>query len=314
MIQACFHVEASATVGLGHLRRCLTLAKELSERGARCEFDVQNKIAQTLVGEDGFELRSSADRCFSDVVVVDTKTRRPNPRTLRRFGRVLVLVDDMGAPRLSPDVLINPNIYGDIMDYSGLTGTKILAGPKYSLIHPRFRAVREDRIKESALDRIVVAFGGMDDGRYALPVMESLKSSPLPIDMVLSPLSSNKRVRVLPPRVTVHEGADLSILFRKAAVFIGGAGTAASEAAAGGVPAVLCRIDPDQDLSIHAFAAAGIQTVEAFDPEAIARKAELILSRREVESTTLLELLDGRGAARCAETIHEIAKVKVSEP
>src|SRR5690606_10502280 len=94
--------------------------------------------------------------------------------------------DDFAARSLPVDLIINHNIYAEALDYGRLSGATALKGPRYALIDPRFGEIRRRPRR-----RVLVSFGGSDDGTLGGAVAQALQrqaGASLAIDLVLSPL------------------------------------------------------------------------------------------------------------------------------
>jgi UDP-2,4-diacetamido-2,4,6-trideoxy-beta-L-altropyranose hydrolase len=122
--------DASASVGAGHVMRCLNVAERWIEAGGRAEcwggVDLQfvRRRAESL----GVPIVAHPSTSGS-VLLVDVygEDERRSLATSRAAGR-RVLVDDLAesVPR-SYDAVWNPNAYGDANLYSGFSG-EVIAG------------------------------------------------------------------------------------------------------------------------------------------------------------------------------------------
>src|ERR1700722_11024664 len=150
-----FLADAGPEVGGGHVMRCLTLARALSERGAECAF-VESRAAapvlrrfgwpaQTLLAmADAQELpdlvrfgRDFAELFEADMVVVDHYGMGAAEETqLRDLHRRIAVIDDPADRRHAADALIDPGFgrrrdhYADLVRETCLT----MIGPSHALV------------------------------------------------------------------------------------------------------------------------------------------------------------------------------------
>lgn len=176
-----FRVDATAQLGIGHVKRCLALAQHLRERGPvvfivrwlsqtlaqelqaqnirvlrLAESDAEHDAAPTEAvtwlrehwQQDALEtvqlLRD--DGRAIDLLVVDSYGLDAAWETeLRRVARKIVVIDDLADRRHDCDVLLDQTFNRDAADYSQRvpTNCRLLCGSHYALIRPEIRQLRD---------------------------------------------------------------------------------------------------------------------------------------------------------------------------
>jgi UDP-2,4-diacetamido-2,4,6-trideoxy-beta-L-altropyranose hydrolase len=193
--------DASATIGTGHIMRCLTLADALQWHGAQVRFlcrHLPGHFALLLqarghslcmlppsedeVGIDGLahaawlgvsqelDARDCAsaladqgwDWLVADHYAIDARWER-----LARPGSARILViDDIADRSHDCDLLLDQNLYPDgAQRYRGrvVHSCSLLLGPRYALLRDPFRHWRERvRPRAGSIARVLVFLGGVD--------------------------------------------------------------------------------------------------------------------------------------------------------
>ncbi|OGV50866.1 MAG: UDP-2,4-diacetamido-2,4,6-trideoxy-beta-L-altropyranose hydrolase [Lentisphaerae bacterium GWF2_52_8] len=175
--------DASTPIGYGHLMRCLTLAGELREAGAKVFF-----LCRELPGnlnaricEQGFELTVLPDHCVSkakqefknpyaawlgctvqedaadcdailsskggaDILIVDNYALDAEWEMLmRQHARVIMVIDDLAAFKHDCDLLLDQNFYLRQNRYAGLVPShcRVLTGPRHALLRREFAEAKK---------------------------------------------------------------------------------------------------------------------------------------------------------------------------
>jgi len=208
-----FRVDSSASMGIGHLMRCLTLAEALRERGAQirfvCREHTGNLIAllqqkampvtvlpapavnDTASGEDyaawlGVTQAEDAEQTIKalngekpDWLVVDHYGLEVEwEQRLRSHVIKLMVIDDLANRRHVCDVLLDQNysLEGE-QRYAGLVPVtcKLFLGPRYALLRPEYAAYRKTlRVHAGQAKRVLVFFGGTDPQNMTGMSLEAL--------------------------------------------------------------------------------------------------------------------------------------------
>jgi len=201
-----FRVDASTSLGFGHLSRCLVLADAFGRLGATCVFLTRPRDGSFLseIERKGHKVvllpQRADDRSFFGVTeeqevedvleTLETLCRVPDwlvvdhygatemwHRALRRNCNRLMVIDDLADRAIDADLILNQNLYANPSDYKDLTkGAHLLAGAAYSLLRPEFKLTRPKALarRRSPGRRVLVSLGGGDPSGLTVPIVSAL--------------------------------------------------------------------------------------------------------------------------------------------
>ena len=160
-----FRVDASYTIGGGHLKRCITLANELYEKKQNSIF-----ICQDLLGLDISLLKNSNHKFFliprtkkfsedafntikilyktsnkEDILIVDNYNLDCNwEKLLMPYVDKLIVIDDLANKKHHCNILINQVHGTSESDYKNYINNscKLFLGSKYMLLRKEFMQAR----------------------------------------------------------------------------------------------------------------------------------------------------------------------------
>jgi spore coat polysaccharide biosynthesis predicted glycosyltransferase SpsG len=196
-------------------------------------------------------------------------------RAWRERAALCLAIDDLADRALDADLVLNQNLYAAELRYDAIASCPVLRGPDYALVDPAFHAVACRRDAQGR--RVLVSFGGSDDGTLALGAARVLRRAKFagPIDAVVSPLQW-----VLPElvemasrpdaKIALHHGGDMPALMADAFLYVGGAGTTIFEAAVAGVAMLPIGIAENQRRSVESLRRHGIDAIMGFDTDRLA--------------------------------------------
>lgn len=178
-----FRVDASFTIGTGHMMRCLTLANFLKGNGARVTFICAELAGNMIeyVRSFGFEViavsgkfeydamrtvailkEQECDLVIVDHYQIDEKWESVLKRKLSKLK--LMVIDDLANRKHDCDLLLDQNYQENFESrYDALVPKQCekLLGPSYLLLRPEF--YKENRIRTNAqVGNILVFYGGSD--------------------------------------------------------------------------------------------------------------------------------------------------------
>ena len=159
-MRVVFRVDASETVGAGHLVRCLVLADLIADFGGASHFLVRNRnvVADRLLHNSAHEVRylnlpesssilddarASAEAMpgVVDWVVVDHYGLDSRWEVaLHSYTKFLLVIDDLANRAHACDLLVDPGFGRQVAHYAGLMERRaeMLLGTRHAILKPAF--------------------------------------------------------------------------------------------------------------------------------------------------------------------------------
>lgn len=315
-------------VGLGHLQRCITLARALHASGHRPVLivdppggDVSQVVRALVPGDirlapaivDAFE-GSSWGPCFDWVVVDDYAADSSTDRALRRFARRVLVLDDHASRARDADILLSHALTRTVEDYAERVpeGCTVLLGPRHVLVRPEFasyvRAASSGPLRP-AVRQIFVAMGGTDAGNSLDRVLMALArlvpvQRPV-VHVMISSLSRSAdridaRIGSLPYECIVHRDLQDPVgLMVDCDVAVTAGGMTSFELATLGVPSVIVPSTPLEAEVARVLAQhAEMRVIEADGLEWEDALLSALGSIGQHSNATSRHVFDGDGAGR----------------
>lgn len=325
-----FRTGGNKQIGLGHLRRCLSLAEALRRLGTECFFLLdEDPVCVDQVAAAGFEairiqsgedLSQTIEQCRkrkARAIIADSYALDAAYLTgLRETKAVVVAVDDLADRELPVDLVINGSMNADKLTYRSEKTTRFLLGPQYILLRSEFAEEPKRTIAEQ-VRHVLVTIGGGDPEQLTPKlvrwVSETLKD--VSVDVVIGPMFDNQNLPSAELPATVYSNPqNIRSIMLGADLALCGGGQTTYELAATGTPAVAIRLadNQTQNLSGLSSAEALVWAGDAHDAdlEAKTKRALATLAgdpaRRAALSQRGRALVDGQGATRVAHAILDL--------
>lgn len=267
-------VDGSNKGGLGHIHRCLILAKELRQKGYYIDFisqDIDNVPA--MLKKEGFEVttissRSSEEKRAKELVRI-LKFKRPRilitdlieinydfSDEIREMGIKIICVDILGKIKFKPDVVINRTIVKErYKNYDFNSGIKYYLGPKYEVLSKNFEQANKARRKINRnVKNVLVTLGGSDPENLCPRVIKALDGLEINTSIVIGPAYKNIE-QIKKTLNTIKNKKDFRLLYNvddlvqfmlNSDITITAGGLTLLELAATGTPALVCCEVPHQ--------------------------------------------------------------------
>ena len=295
--------EAGATVGLGHLVRCVALYDAFDSLGATCQLVVAGDAPEHVVRTRSVHLRDwrspeiAGDLAKrSGIAVIDSYTAGlATYETVAESAAIPVFVDDTARLRYPSGFVVNGNPEASALGFAERPGIQYLLGSRYQLLRREFGGL-ESRVIREHMERLLVVSGGSDTAGVLEEVIAALKRArpDLTLDIVDEPRTAEEM-----------RGAMLA-----ADAAVTAAGQTLYELAATGTPAVAICVAHNQVAQAKAFEHAGAikfagvwgeEDLLACVSESISALSDATV--RRVMSESAQALVDGRGADRVAKAV-----------
>lgn len=339
MPTAVIRADASATIGHGHVMRCLALATALRERGADVSFLTRrmpgdavpaieragfpwHRLPESAVRE-ATDAQACAEHLYghgdADLLVLDHYQRGAEwVQHVRTHARQVLVIDDLADRMLAGDLLLDQN-WHDAPDarYQPVwpEGAGTLFGPRYALLRPEFAAARAELTpRDGTLRRIVIAFGGSDPLNATEACLSALHAElkGCSFDVIVG--SGSPHAHGIQTRWAETDGVEIAVgasdiarRFSQADLFVGAGGSMTWERACLGLPGITLPIAGNQQPLCSRLANAGEgMDLEMFGAEALRRLLPAVQAlmadapRLKAMGELLSARCDGMGAQRVA--------------
>jgi len=283
-INIVFRVDSSLKIGSGHLIRCLTLANQLSTKGAKILFICSkfDGVMVDLISKYGYQYKlidhsseknisqindatqtvSHVQKFFNDstswMIVDHYRINIEWHRYIKKYIKKLMVIDDLADRQHYCDALLNQNYYENIDSlYSDLIPNecKLLLGLDYVMLDPQFLSFRnkiQSRIRENK--RLLIYFGATDSQNLTTLIVEILLGfnlQNLEMDVVLGSNNQNKyqinKLSSIHSNINIHDSLpSLAKLIYDADYGIGACGATTWERLCLNLPSFILSIADNQ--------------------------------------------------------------------
>ncbi|GAB5385017.1 MAG: UDP-2,4-diacetamido-2,4,6-trideoxy-beta-L-altropyranose hydrolase [Aliiglaciecola sp.] len=268
-----FRVDASETVGMGHLMRCLALAQSLESSNVRTHFVVNSetlalcKHRQDWVGKlyalplfdhiNG-ELNWLKSFCANhpiDGLVIDGYTFSEHYReNFQTLNLPVICFDDMNnSGKLFADLVINGAQEAHKLNYNETAPEAILCiGERYRVLRKEFSNSQSKPFTERT--ELMVTMGGSDPAMLTLPVLKALEKQDFTGSVNLVTGAANSEVASIAEYVKTsrlnithhHDCQSMAALMKQSRLTISAAGGSQFELLACCCPSVLVVVADNQ--------------------------------------------------------------------
>ncbi len=329
--------DASASIGIGHVKRCLALAEALASYGERVVFVAAANIPPALAaqvratcelrlidpqGDDARAFLAALGSETTDCVIVDDYVLDSDwHQTVKHaLGCLLAAIDDLANRPLRVDVLVDHNLAADHREkYRNhlAASARVLGGPAYALISPRYAAMPVQE-RAAIVESVGISLGGTDPAEFtALAVAACRDGAGFagPIEVVTT--AANPRLPELRGLAKHASGVTVSVdlpdltgFHQRHDLYIGAGGGSSWERCCLGAPVLLLEVAGNQRQVIAGLVEVGaavtlplgaVPTVQSIGT-AMRQLLDDAGLRRRLSSASR-ELVDGRGALRVAATL-----------
>jgi len=347
-LSVLFRCDASPSIGLGHLVRCLALADELHENhGVAVSFAMRaSPLASEMVKRRSYPILQAPDDVVFDqeawlrdcilksgaqILVVDVRDdlSKAALESLAGKGAVVAVLDDLSDRRWAADLAFYPPVpQVRRVNWSGFRG-RLCVGWEWVVLRPQF--AQSAPLRKRAKCSLLIAMGGSDPAGLTLKAVRALDrlggggdedfESVIIVGagfchrQALGDLLGRTR-----RRFTVREDvSEMSVAMAHADLAVCSFGMTSYELAAMGVPAVCVCLTEDHAESASGLVAAGMAISVGVDDQdtetRLAAAVEGLLADKNARaqmSARARELMDGRGASRIAELLVSTAAGRIA--
>ncbi|QKJ67899.1 UDP-2,4-diacetamido-2,4,6-trideoxy-beta-L-altropyranose hydrolase [Deefgea piscis] len=339
-----FRVNAGVFNGLGHLIRCMALAKEFTDFDVKCVFicNKENGFPSGMIDGLGFDvfyidesisLNEDAqftvdlvEALFCEVVIVDSYLIGSDWETkVKHQVSKLVVIDDLPNRVHDCHILIDQNfrltydfLYSDLLPKNA----RKLLGPSFAMLRPEFVIERiKGCVAKKNINRVFVFFSGGDDAGETLKAINGLKdwvndfNVAIDVDVVIGESNSDKK-KIEEMCITnswnLHcNVSNICELMYLSDIAIGSGGSNSWERCCLGIPAIVSILASNQEELINNLSIYGVVYSLGWASKLTSNDYYTALENFDNDivekmSNLALNLVDGLGAMRCCRSILDI--------
>jgi len=217
MITIGIRADGGPSIGLGHIMRCLSLAKELRKNGYQVYFlskiregieKIQKENFEVIKIGSNEEIKNRNGFCYGDLNSLEEESAEIID-VIRKIGLDLLIIDSYNVseqyflslkPHLKKliylddlnkfvypvDILINGNLTACYLSYRKYSPEEILLlGPKYNLIREEFRGLPKRTVKPEVKE-IMLTTGGSDPYNMSVKILDMLLQEEATKDLIVN--------------------------------------------------------------------------------------------------------------------------------
>jgi UDP-2,4-diacetamido-2,4,6-trideoxy-beta-L-altropyranose hydrolase len=323
-----FRADGSASIGVGHISRCLALASAFIAKGWSVGFAATAETfamvpALAAPGVERFAVPDQDDQeaaalaghwpYGTDVLVVDHYWRDARfERACRPWARQILVIDDLANRAHDADVLVDAGASSSDR-YRSLvqSGCRIQVGPAHALVRPEFLEVRDNALaqkRKNTVERVLISFGFAAEKKTIWLALEALVEAQYAgaIDVVGANIGWATAGMKTSNVLRFHEKlVHMPIVMANADLGIGSAGVTAWERCCLGLPSLIVTDAENQRNVAERISDAGaglyLGPIEKVTKERFSDAIRHLLlndERRLTIARAAAQLVDGCGAAR----------------
>ena len=319
--------EGGDGIGFGHLVRCAAIGAHFQERGGSVAMMIDYRgdgFYQTGLSASRVRWRENTGHLATQahrhpLVLVDSYLAEPGFFSFlhQHFSKVVVL-DDYNRIRYAADLIINPNPYGDSLDY-GNQHARRRGGQAFVIVRDVFRNMTSRPNWKASLDRIVVTVGGVDAHALLARIAGWLSDTNVGVQLVAGSealraklydqFGPGERLDIL----GLLDAEAMCRVLRQADLVISACGQTLHELAVLGRPVIGICVSDDQRRNMTAYHRAGFLPAEIYwDDEHLREKVLQCVEQmhplhvRKTHGQRGRALIDGNGVDRIVACLFEL--------
>jgi len=319
--------EGGKKIGMGHICRCLVIARKLRQMDMDILFLVNDdSSAIERIERDGFgyEIAPLNEAGLIKItskspstILIDSKKQITNLiKQIKQSQSIksrLILMDNITSARLEADTVIYPTaLFENNFNWNGFKG-KVFGGADYVPVAESYIMARQkaEHLRFQPPYQVLVAMGGSDPNYLTYKVLSSLLKLPEPINVkvaigpAFSPDTRLDKIEKLPNVHFIKNKEDLSSIMAESHIAITAIGITIYELVSVGVPAIVISNFEEDNQDMEALKKLGVHLplgyYRSVQPDDLKRATTHILSNQhywDFLRTRGWEMIDGKGAER----------------
>ncbi|MDN5341369.1 MAG: UDP-2,4-diacetamido-2,4,6-trideoxy-beta-L-altropyranose hydrolase [Oceanotoga sp.] len=324
-----FRTNGGKNIGLGHVYRCLSLAKAIKDENKKVEKNdieiifISNKETIELIQKNNYKFISSDKFNKEDIQTInDQKTDiiifdsyLANDGYLKHLKQItkLIIFDDNNDIYNSeiPDVIINGNIHAKKLNYSNKE--KHFLGPNYLVMREEYWYNSEKTEKSKQKESLMITTGGADFNQIMIKFIQSLKELKMNKKIIIGPMYEKEYIQQIEKEIEnddnyeiIYKPKSLKNYIQSSDYILTAAGSTIYEIMTLNKTPIIYTLADNQKLIAKELEDYGIKNLGNYDKinyYDLEKDILKITSKENTKIKRLFNLFDGQGAKRIAKEI-----------
>lgn len=316
--------DGGCEIGLGHIMRCLALAKELRKHNdvfficrtdnplsgkyrAGINLIRQNKFLIQAIDEK--RLKEDIVNIKADCIITDSyDIDEEYFDILKKHFKFSGCFDDENiCSFFNVDFLINQNFYGPDLNYKSNSDTIMMLGSDYVILRDEFRKSNITKTINKEIKNIMVTVGGSDNSNNTEKIIKQFLNSTYDLNVVIG--SGFNNIDILEKykgnNIKLHYNANMKKLMNECDVCISSCGSTIYELISLGVPLIGIKVIDNQDVLYDYIGKYNLGMTSEISN--IMNSVQMLTyEKRKMLSEKLPHIIDGFGVNRICENIERI--------
>lgn len=323
-----FRTNGGKDIGLGHIYRCLSLAKAIEDENKNVEITfVSNEESSEIIEKNNYKYISSNN--FDEEDIKQIKNQNPDiiifdsyladDEYLKRLKEIakLIIFDDNNDIYNSeiPDRIINGNIHAKKLNYSNKE--KHFLGPNYLVMREEYWNNNEKNDASTDIseqkESLMTTTGGADFNRIMIKFIQSLKELNMNKKIIIGPAYEEEYIKKIEKEIENNENYEL--IFKPKSLkkhiqssdyVLTAAGSTIYEILTLNETPIIYTLADNQKLiakELEKYGVFNLGNYEGIKYSELKKQIEQIINEENSKIKELFNLFDGQGAKRIAKEI-----------
>lgn len=335
-----FRTNGGKNIGLGHIYRCLSLAKAIKDENKKAKKNdieitfISNKETIELIQKNNYKIINSDE--FNEKDIQKIKKQSPNIiifdsyladdeylKQLKQISKLIIFDDnnDIYNSKI-PNKIINGNIHAEKLNYSNKE-THFL-GPKYLVMREEYwnntnHIINETTNKSKQEKTLMITTGGADFNKIMIKFIRALKELKMNKKLIIGPAYEEGYIQQIKKEIQndesyelIYKPKTLKTHIENSDYVLTAAGSTIYEILTLNKTPIIYTLADNQKLIAKELEKYGIKNLGNYDKinyDDIEKDILMITNKENSKIKELFNLFDGQGAKRIAkEIIGEIQK------
>lgn len=273
MKRLAIRADGSQNIGMGHIMRCVALAKEFLNKNIEVLFiskfskevnEILNNNTISFININSHNLEDELEEVKNiifnlkvDAMITDSYFLSDEYLLeLKKCVKTLISIDDNALYSYPSDFIINGNIHSKSLDYKLVNkNSKLLLGTEYTILREEFQKDFNYVVRKKVRN-ILITMGGADINDYTPFIIESIKNIDVNINVIVGKAfncieeienisKNNKYINI------IYNPSNVSEIMKNSDIAISASGSTVYELGVIGVPTILIVQAKNQEKIAH---------------------------------------------------------------